>query len=94
MLGLPKILVSDKGPHLRQHNSQTGTGRMASCTCMTSAPFDPTSYREADRLVGVFKRAMQRSVGRKVWDKTRPQENSSENIVGLLTVLTEEHLPS
>ena len=29
---------------------------------MTSAPFHPPSNGEAERLVGVFKRAMQRSV--------------------------------
>ena len=93
MLGLPKILVSDKGPHFASAEFANWC-RSNGIVHMTSTPFHPTSYREADRLVGVFKRAMQRSVGRKVWDKTRPLENYSDNIVGLLSVLTEEHLPS
>ena len=46
---------------LRQQTLQTCADRMASC--MTSAPFHPSSSGEAERLVGVFKRAMQRSVG-------------------------------
>ena len=59
--GLPKTLVSDNGPQFA--SADFAYWCRSNCIVhMTSAPFHPSSNGEAERLVGVFKRAMQRSV--------------------------------
>ena len=59
--GLPKTLVSDNGPQFASADFANWC-RSNGIMHMTSAPFHPSSNGEAERLVGVFKRAMQRSV--------------------------------
>ena len=59
--GLPKTLVSDNGPQFASADFANWC-RSNGIVHMTSAPFHPSSNGEAERLVGVFKRAMQRSV--------------------------------
>ena len=59
--GLPKTLVSDNGPQCASADFANWC-RSNGIVHMTSAPFHPSSNGEAERLVGVFKRAMQRSV--------------------------------
>ena len=59
--GLPKTLVSDNGPQFASADFANWC-RSNGIVHMTSAPFHPSSNGEAELLVGVFKRAMQRSV--------------------------------
>ena len=59
--GLPNTLVSDNGPQFASADFANWC-RSNGIVHMTSAPFHPSSNGEAERLVGVFKRAMQRSV--------------------------------
>ena len=59
--GLPKTLVSDNGPQFASADFANWC-RSNGIVHMTSAPFHPSSNGEVERLVGVFKRAMQRSV--------------------------------
>ncbi|KAI0229609.1 hypothetical protein LSAT2_019953, partial [Lamellibrachia satsuma] len=61
-LGSPKTLVSDNGPQFGSKQFEDWC-RLNGIVHFTSAPFHPPSNGEAERLVGVFKTAMQRSVG-------------------------------
>lgn len=60
--GSPKTLVSDNGPQFGSKQFEDWC-RLNGIVHLTSAPFHPPSNGEAERLVGVFKTAMQRSVG-------------------------------
>ena len=59
--GLPKTLVSDNGPQFASADFANWC-RSNGIVHLTSAPFLPPSNGEAERLEGVFKRAMQRYV--------------------------------
>ena len=59
--GLPKTLVSDNGPQFASADFANWC-RSNGIVHMTSAPFHLPSNGEAERLVGVFKKAMQHSV--------------------------------
>ena len=60
--GFQKSLVSDNGPQFGSKQFEDWC-RLNGIVHLTSAPFHPPSNGEAERLVGVFKTAMQRSVG-------------------------------
>ena len=82
-LGLIKTLISDNGPQFASAEFANWC-RSNGIVHMTSAPCHPSSNGEAERLVGVFKRAMQRSVGEEDLGKDQAAR----------AVLPEEHLPN
>ena len=62
--GLPKTLVSDNG-HQFPSAEFANWCRSNDIVHMTSTPFHPPSNRETERLVGMSKKAIQGSVGKK-----------------------------
>ena len=68
--GPPKTLVSDNGPQFGSKQFEDWC-HLNGIVHLTSAPFHPPSNGEAERLVGIFKTAMRRSVGEEGKEKDK-----------------------
>ena len=66
----PKTLVSDNGPQFGSKQFEDWC-RLNGIVHLTSAPFHLPSNGDAERLVGIFKTAMQRSVGEEGKEKDK-----------------------
>ena len=66
----PKTLVSDNGPQFGSKQFEDWC-RLDGIVHLTSVPFHPPSNVQVERLVGIFKTAMRRSVGEEWKEKDK-----------------------